>query len=158
MDVASLSPFLPVSDEVSFKMLEMANASKEDVHYELGSGDGRVNLRAINSPFFVQKSVGIEIDVRLIKISKERTSNTSNVTFHLADLMDSRHSTWRDMEEEASLVTMYFVENALLNIRESLEKVRKPGCRIVTCGYPIPAWKPDQVEKKMGLMIYLYKG
>ena len=71
--------------------------------------------------------------------------------------MNPRNQIWRDMEDEATVITMYFVTNALNNISQSLAKVRKPNCRIVTCGYPIPRWHPQRVERMKGLSIHLYE-
>ena len=159
-DDASLSPFLPVPDAVACKMLDMANACPKDIHYELGSGDGRVNFHAADSPFLVSKSIGVEIDGTLIEISKERlVRDRPNACIHFlqADLMNPRNQIWRDMEDEATVITMYFVANALRNISQSLAKVRKPNCRIVTCGYPIPRWNHQRVEHIKGLSIYLYE-
>ena len=69
-DVASLSPYLPVPYSVARHVLvNVANIQPEDVHYELGSGDGRVNFVAGMTG--VHKSVGIEIDVRLVRESNE---------------------------------------------------------------------------------------
>lgn len=157
---ASLSPFLPVPDAVACKMLDMANACPKDIHYELGSGDGRVNFHAAGAPFLVSKSIGVEIDGGLIEISKERLLRdrpNAHIEVLQADLMNPRNQIWRDMEYEATVITMYFVANALSNISQSLAKVRKPNCRIVTCGYPLPRWHPQRVERMKGLSIYLYE-
>jgi hypothetical protein len=171
LEDASLSPFLPVPDAVARKMLDIAKAAPTDIHYELGSGDGRVNFHATDPHSFdVQKSVGVEIDARLIEMSKERLlllegeqrqqqQQQRNVHFIQADLMNPNHKVWQDMEDEATVVTMYFVENALFTISESLEKLLKQqrNCRIVTCGYPIPNWHPQRVQQLLGLSIHLYQ-
>ena len=155
---ASLSPYLPVPEAVAHKMLILANACSTDIHYELGSGDGRVNLHATTAPFRVAKSIGVEIDMRLIHESKERAGNRPNLQFIHADLMNPRHQVWRDMEEEATVITMYFVQTALIHICESLASImKKRNCRVVTCGYPIPNWEPRQVDQHLGLSLYLYE-
>ena len=165
MEDASLSPFLPVPDAVAFQMLTLAQVGPSDVHYELGSGDGRVNRHAIQEPFQVSKSIGIEIDQRLIVLSQELLEQQNHprshvVHYRLADLMNAQHDVWKTMEEDATVVTMYFVEHALRNIRQSLTRVlhNSSHCRIVTCGYPIPDWKPQQVQHHHlgGLTMYLY--
>jgi hypothetical protein len=157
---ASLSPYLPVPIEVAEKMLEMVNVGPNDIHYELGSGDGRVNFCAADVG--VKKSVGVEIDSSLIALSNLELSKRQQphnvVTFVVADLMDPRHAIWDKMQEEATVLTMYFVENALARLAPIMEErlKGKSSCRIVTCGYPVPAWIPSKVEKKRGLSIHLY--
>lgn len=156
---ASLSPYLPVPIDVAQKMLEMAQVGPTDIHYELGSGDGRVNFCAADAG--VHKSIGVEIDSSLIELSnvelsKRQDSNNCVVTFVVADLMDPRHAIWDDMQKEATVLTMYFVENALARLAPIMEERLAGGCRIVTCGYPVPEWVPSKVKKKRGLSIHLY--
>lgn len=131
------------------------------MHYELGSGDGRVNICAAAQ--HVQKSVGVEIDSSLIELSKELLLKEKDIppnviTFVLADLMDPRNDIWNTMHDEATILTMYFVENALARIAPIMkDRLSSSGCRVVTCGYPVPDWTPVLVEKKRGLSIYLYE-
>jgi hypothetical protein len=143
-------------------MLEMANVGPADVHYELGSGDGRVNFCAADAG--VNKSVGVEIDSSLIELSnlelskRQQPQTDKVVSFVVADLMDPRHAIWDAMEEDATVLTMYFVENALARLAPIMEErlKGKAGCRIITCGYPVPDWVPSMLEKKRGLSIHLY--
>ncbi|HEX7226668.1 MAG TPA: SAM-dependent methyltransferase, partial [Candidatus Binatia bacterium] len=50
-------PFVPTPIEVIDKMLEMARVQKNDVVYDLGSGDGRVVIRAAKK--YGARAVGI---------------------------------------------------------------------------------------------------
>jgi hypothetical protein len=120
-----------------------------------------VNFEAVQH-FDVSKSVGVEIDPTLIKLSKQmllKQSGTFSVMFVLADLMNPRHEIWSRMEQEATIITMYFVENALYTLQPSLTKIvnQNPSCRIVTCGYPMPLWEPVEMDHKNSLPIHLYE-
>src|SRR5262245_36681353 len=57
-------PFVPTPIEVVDKMLELAAVKKGDVLYDLGSGDGRIVIRAAKK--FEVKAVGIEMDSWLL--------------------------------------------------------------------------------------------
>ena len=52
-------PFAPTPIEVVDKMLELAEVKKGDVVYDLGSGDGRIVIRAAKK--FGARAVGIEM-------------------------------------------------------------------------------------------------
>ncbi len=54
--------------EVVDLMLEMAEVKKGDVVYDLGSGDGRIVIRAAKK--YGARGVGIEIDPELVKLSR----------------------------------------------------------------------------------------
>src|ERR1043166_3108391 len=58
-------PFVPTPPEVVDRMLEMAQVKSGDVIYDLGSGDGRIIIRA--SKRYGVKGVGIEIDAELVQ-------------------------------------------------------------------------------------------
>lgn len=168
---ASLSPWVPVPDPVARKMLEIAKAGPEDIHVELGSGDGRMNFHALDAPFSVQRSIGVDIDEQLVGLAKERLAKRhpapTNIEFRVQDLMateTSDGSIWKSEGDsgassirEATVITMYFVQDALRRLKPKLEMAALPdGCRVVCCGYAMPEWEPDHVEVILDLPIYLY--
>jgi len=51
-------------------MLELAKVGKDDVVYDLGSGDGRIVIEAAKK--YGCRAVGLEIDHDLVKLSQER--------------------------------------------------------------------------------------
>ncbi len=58
----------------------MANVGKDDVVYDLGSGDGRIVI--CGSPRFrrLVVAVGIEIDPKLVRQSREKSAQKAGVT------------------------------------------------------------------------------
>lgn len=160
---ASLSPWVPCPDVVAKKVLDIAQVGTNDVHYELGSGDGRVNFHAIDSSYNVKKSVGIDIDSSLIKSSNERIAKRhprpQNIEFICADLLDSSDLTstiWSSINKDCTILTMYFVEDALLKLKPILEQNVVPSCKVVTVGYEMKGWDADWVETILGLKVHLY--
>src|SRR3989337_1845392 len=57
-------PFIPTPIEVIDRMLDLAEVTKGDVVYDLGSGDGRIVIRAAKK--FGVRAVGIEMDQILL--------------------------------------------------------------------------------------------
>ncbi len=58
--VTSLAPFVPSRPEVVKKMLKVANVGSEDVVFDLGCGDGRILIMAVND-FGAKKAIGYEM-------------------------------------------------------------------------------------------------
>ena len=62
-------PFVPTPIEVVDRMLELAEVKKGDIIYDLGSGDGRIVIRAAKK--YGTRGVGIEMDPTLIEQAKK---------------------------------------------------------------------------------------
>jgi hypothetical protein len=168
LQFASLSPWVPCPDPVALRALDISKAGPNDVHYELGSGDGRLNFHAIDSSYGVKKSVGIDIDPSLIHQSNTRKMRIhpapENLEFICADLMDVEENhgaeaiqLWEQIQSECTVMTMYFVEDALTKIKPLLEKyLIGSNCKVVTIGYEMRGWEPAWAESILGLTIHMY--
>lgn len=130
------------------------------VHVELGCGDGRVNFHAVGAPFYVKKSVGVDVDEMIIASAIDRLDKhhpKPDLEFRMEDLMDPDAKVWEDIAE-ADIITMYFVEEALQKIRPRLEEALKNSkCRVVACGYEIPQWEADWTEIILDLPLFVYE-
>jgi SAM-dependent methyltransferase len=137
--------YVPTPEAVVNKMLELAKVTKDDVIYDLGSGDGRIVITAAQK-FGAKKGVGIEIDPNLVKKSQEnaKTAGVSNrVEFRQQDLFTTDLS-------EATVVTLYLLPELNVRLRPKLFKELKPGTRIVSHDFDMGDWKPEQVVKVDG--------
>lgn len=156
-----LSPWVPTPDPVARRMLQLAGADVDDVHYDLGSGDGRLNFMALDV-FKVKKSVGLELDKELLKMCEDRLSKRwprpDNLHFIRTDILDVDKLSENVNLSECTVLTMFFVEDALQKIKPLLEeKFAGTGCRIVANGYAVKGWKPKWKEFVLGLPIFLYE-
>lgn len=119
-----------------------------------------MNFHALDPPFSVQKSTGLDIDEQLVGVANERLSKRhpkpDNLEFRVEDLMkgDALHATLQD----ATLITMYFVQDALKKLKPKLEHALgdRKGVRIVCCGYEMPGWEPRWAEVILDLPVYMY--
>jgi hypothetical protein len=156
----SMSPWVPSPDPVARKMLELAKAGPDDIHVDLGSGDGRVNFMAMDAPFEVSRSIGIDVDPEIVQVARDRLSRRfplPDMDFFIGDLKNVKNPVW-DHVKNATIITMYFVEKALEDIRPILERILDgKKVTIVTCGYPITKWDPSHVEHLLGLPVHVYK-
>jgi predicted RNA methylase len=56
--------FVPTEEPVVYQMLELAQLTRDDVVYDLGSGDGRIVVLAAQK--YGARGVGIELDAKLV--------------------------------------------------------------------------------------------
>ncbi len=71
--------FVPTPHHVVKRMLELAKVGPNDVHYDLGSGDGRIVIAAVKD-FKAKKGVGIDLDPQRIKESNENKAKAASAT------------------------------------------------------------------------------
>jgi hypothetical protein len=108
----------------------------------------------------VKKSTGIDIDDGILKQARERLGKRypqPPLEFVTADLLDhNNHKVW-EIIQEATIITMYFVEDALQHLKPLLEeKLAGKQCKIITCAYEMKGWNPHIIETTLGTTVYLY--
>jgi precorrin-6B methylase 2 len=139
-DAPNLAPFVPSPEEVVDRMLSLAKVAKDDVVYDLGSGDGRIVIAAAKK--YGARGVGVDIDPQRIAESvanAQRAGVADRVTFKLQDAMTTDVS-------EATVVTLYLLSSSNLKLRPMLTQKLKPGSRIVAHAFSMGDWTPDTVD------------
>ena len=139
-DSPHVAPFVTTPHEVVTRMLELAEIEKDDILYDLGSGDGRIVLAAAKR--YGIKAVGFEIDPVLVKDSRRTIKQAG-----LEGLVEIREQDIRTVDfSPASVVTMYLYPAANLRLRPVLMRELKPGSRVISHHFGMGSWKPDRVE------------
>ncbi len=134
-------PYVPTPESVVMAMLKLANVSRNDVVYDLGSGDGRLVITAAQK-FGAKRGVGVEINPGLVNRSIENAKQagvSDRVQFFQQDLFKANFS-------EASVVTLYLLPRINLQLRPKLLSELKPGSRVVSHAFGMGDWKPDRTE------------
>ena len=134
-------PYVPTPYEVVAEMLRMADIGKDDVLYDLGSGDGRIVITAAKK--MRCHGVGVDMDPRRIEESRENAVKekvTERVKFIQQDLFKADIS-------EATVVTLYLLQSVNLKLRPKLLLELKPGTRIVSHAYSMGEWRPDKTSE-----------
>jgi SAM-dependent methyltransferase len=125
---------LPVVDT----MLDLAAVGRDDVVYDLGSGDGRIVIAAARDRG--ARGVGIEIDPRLVAQSTrsaEKAGVASRVRFTTQDLFAT------DLRP-ATVVTLYLTRELNLRLRPKLLAELRPGSRVVSHRFDMGDWAPER--------------
>jgi len=137
-------PFVPTPIEVVDRMLELAEVKKGDVVYDLGSGDGRIVIRAAQK--YGVKAVGIEMDSLLLDRARKdaKAAGVAHlVEFRAEDALKADIS-------QATVVTLYMLPWFNEAMKPSFKKFLKPGTRIVAHDFGIEGWPPDRTVKLPG--------
>jgi predicted RNA methylase len=142
--------FLPTPQEVVDAMLKLAKVTKNDVVYDLGSGDGRIPITAAKT--YGARGVGIDIDPQRIKEATENLKNAGvgdRVKFLNQDLFTTDIS-------EATVVTLYLLPSLNLKLMPKLNKELKPGTRIVSHAFDMGDAKPIETLNVNGRTVYFW--
>jgi Methyltransferase domain len=143
-------PYVPTPQSVVDAMLKVAKVGKNDVLYDLGSGDGRIVVTAAQK--FGTQGVGIDIDPQRIAEANQNAQKagvSDRVKFVQQDLFNTDLS-------KATVVTLYLLPDINLKLRPKLFKELKPGTRIVSHAFDMGDWKPQQTLNVDGKTIYYW--
>jgi len=143
-------PYVPTPPAVVAQMLQLANVQKEDVLYDLGSGDGRIVIMAAQR--FGTRGIGVEIDPQRIEEAQQNARQagvTDRVRFLQQDLFETDLS-------EATVVTLYLLPDLNLKLRPKLWRELKPGTRVVSHDFSMGDWQPEKVVQMEGSTIYYW--
>jgi len=134
------APFLPTPNYVIAEILSKARVGKDDILYDLGSGDGRIVIEAARQTGC--RAVGIEIDADLVDDSRQNAARAGvqdRVRFIVADIFTEDFS-------EATVLTLYMGSHVNLRLRPKLLRDLKPGTRVASYTFDMGEWKPDNVS------------
>src|SRR5262245_12553077 len=116
--------WVPSDVVVVRRMLEMAKVGRDDVVYDLGSGDGRIVSMAGRE--FGALGVGVDIDPGLIAKARANalaTGVADRVTFVEQDLFTADIS-------QATVVALYLSRDVNLRLLPKLQRELRPGARV----------------------------
>ena len=142
--------YVPTPEEVVDAMLQVAKVTKNDVVYDLGTGDGRIPVTAAKK--YGARGVGIDIDPQRIKDATENVQKNGvgdRVRIIQGDLFETDIS-------EATVVTLYLLPSLNQKLMPKLMKELKPGTRIVSHAFDMGDWKPEQELDVNGRKVYFW--
>ena len=145
-------PFVTTPTEVVNRMLELARVTASDVVMDLGCGDGRILMAALEK-YGARMAIGYEIREDLVKVARELFDSKDlgeRVRLMKGDLLEADLS-------EASVIAIYLTGTGNQRLRSKFEDEAKPGTRIVSHGYGVEGWKPAIVDGVTGNKIFLYE-
>ena len=136
--------YVATPEEIGVEMLKLAGVTRDDVVYDLGSGDGRLVITAARR--FAARGVGVEIDAKLVQDSRESALK--------AGVADRVQFLWQDLFQadlaRATVVTLYLRQDVNLKLRPTLLRELRPGTRVVSHDFDMGDWPPDRTVRITG--------
>jgi precorrin-6B methylase 2 len=135
----SLAPYVVTPPEVVEEMLKLAEVRKDDLVYDLGSGDGRIVVSAARN--YGAKAIGFELDPDLVRRAQDnarRAGVQELAEFYVRDVMTV------DLTP-ATVVTVYLSRDANLKLRPRLLSQLHPGSRVVSHDFNMGDWQPSRI-------------
>jgi hypothetical protein len=140
--------WVPTPQALVEKMLDMAKLTPKDIHFDLGSGDGRTVITAAKRG---TQAVGVEYNPDMVALS-ERAAIKEGVAgkakFVQGDIFQTDFS-------HATVVTLYLLPSLNVKLRPIILKM-KPGTRVVSHAFNMDDWEADQTENVEGRTAYLW--
>ena len=127
--------WVPTSDVLVNKMLDMAKVTPADYLMDLGSGDGRTVITAAKRGL---KAQGIEYNPDMVKLSQDNAAKagvSDKATFTKADIFQTDFS-------QATVITLFLLPELNLRLRPKLLDM-KPGTRVVSNSFTMGDWEDD---------------
>jgi len=135
--------WVPTPQPLVEKMLDLAKIGPQDLHYDLGSGDGRTVITAAKRG---ARSFGIEYNPDMVELSRRNAAaakvSADRATFVQADLFETDFS-------KANVVTLFLLPSINMKLRDKILAMA-PGTRIVANTFTMEDWQADQTETVTG--------
>jgi SAM-dependent methyltransferase len=128
--------WVPTSQSLVDKMLDLGRVTARDYVIDLGSGDGRTVITAAKRG---ARALGIEYNPDMVALSQRNAAKEGvgeKAKFMKADLFETDFS-------QATVITMFLLPDINLKLRPKILDL-KPGTRIVSNSFTMGEWDHDR--------------
>ena len=134
---------MPTPDDIVDEMAKMAKIGKDDVVFDPGCGDAVMLIRPVKK-LGAKKGIGIEIDPKIVEKAKAKAKEegvAAKIDIREGDILNEK-----DMAvcAEASVVLIYIGDDLGARMSPVLQKLLKPGTRVVSHRFKLGDWAPDK--------------
>jgi hypothetical protein len=134
--------WVPTAQGLVDRMLDMAKLTAKDIHYDLGSGDGRTVITAAKRG---ATAYGVEYNPDMVELSRRNAAAagvTGKATFIHGDIFETDFS-------KATVITLFLLPDLNVKLRPKILDM-KPGTRIVSNSFGMGEWKADETQSAKG--------
>ena len=142
--------WVPTPDDIVDKMAELAKIGKDDVVFDPGCGDAVMLIRPVKL-LGAKKGLGIDIDPKMVKAAKEK-AKAEGVADKIV-ITEGSVTDEKDMAglKESTVVLVYMGDDLGALMSPLLQKMLKPGARVVSHRFTLGDWKPDKTVTVKGM-------
>ncbi len=132
--------WVPTPQALVDRMLDMAKLTASDIHYDLGSGDGRTVITAAKRG---GKAYGIEYNPDLVELARRSAQKEGVADRAIFKHGDIYTEASKKDYMQASVITLFLLPDLNVKLRPTLLEM-KPGTRIVSNSFTMGDWKEDE--------------
>jgi SAM-dependent methyltransferase len=135
------APYEETPPEVVERMLQLAELHPGDLVYDLGCGDGRIVIAAVQRRDV--RGVCVELDPARLKWARElaeKVGVSSRIQFVQGDLFEVPI-------QDATVVTLYLLRPTNLRLKPRLLGELRPGTRVVSYRFDMGTWEAERTEQ-----------
>jgi len=129
--------WIPTPDALVTMMLEAVKTTKDDLVYDLGSGDGKIPIAAAKD--YGAKAIGIEYNPEMAEFARRNVKHAG--VDHLVNIITG--DIFVEDFSKATVVTMYLLPALNIKLRPTILRM-KPGTRVTSHQFDMGDWEPDQ--------------
>src|SRR4051812_49365871 len=125
--------WVPTSQALVNRMLDLAKVGPNDIHYDLGSGDGRTVITAAKRG---AKAFGVEYNPNMVALSRRNAKAAGmdgKATFIHGDIFETDFS-------KATVITLFLLPDLNIKLRPKILDM-KPGTRVVSNSFTMGDWQ-----------------
>ena len=139
------SPFVPSNQENVERMVRLANLRATDTVMDLGSGDGRIVMTAVQSLPGV-RGVGVEINAELVDKATDAAQAQG-----LGGRVRFLHQNAFDADlRQADVIFMWLFPELMRLLRPKILAEARPGTRVVAASWDLGNWPVDGADDVPG--------
>jgi len=134
--------WVPTAQGLVDRMLDMVKLTAKDIHYDLGSGDGRTVITAAKRG---ATAYGVEYNPDMVELSRRNAAAagvTGKATFIHGDIFETDFS-------KATVITLFLLPDLNVRLRPTILDM-KPGTRVVSNSFTMGEWKSDETQAAKG--------
>jgi len=134
--------WVPTAQALVDRMLDMVKLTPGDIHYDLGSGDGRTVITAAKRG---ATAFGVEYNPDMVALSRRNAAKegiTGKATFIHGDIFETDFS-------KATVITLFLLPDLNVKLRPKILAM-KPGTRVASNSFTMGDWKADESQVAQG--------
>jgi len=144
--------WVPTPDEVVDRMLTMAQLGANDIHFDLGAGDGKIAIAAAKRG---ANATGIEYSPDMAKYANERAQAAGVAGVGPGKAMIRQADIFVTDFSKATVITLYLLPTLNMKLRPQLLSM-KPGTRVVSHSFTMEDWEADEISTLDGRRAYFW--
>jgi len=144
--------WVPTPDEVVNRMLTMAQVGPNDIHYDLGAGDGKIAIAAAKRG---AKATGIEYNPDMAKFANANAEKQGVAGVGFGKAIIRQADIFATDFSSATVITLYLLPSLNMKLRPQLLGMR-PGTRVVSHSFTMDDWEPDEISVIDGRRAYFW--